>query len=125
LRAVGERDQRAPRRHAGDERLRPVDRIEVPDVVGVRPVGAEFLADHPVVRELAANQRSHRLLGSAVGRRHRIEGGAAALVLDAERGAEIGQNHLARCRRQSVDKGPEIDRCHDCWLLSVARGTSI
>ncbi len=49
LAAPRQRDQRAPGRHAADEGFGAVDRVEDPDIFGVGPVGAEFLADDAVL----------------------------------------------------------------------------
>ena len=66
LAAARERDQRAPGRHAGDEGLGAVDRIEHPDIFGVGALVAELLADDAVIRESSA--------GSACASRFRRRG---------------------------------------------------
>ena len=76
-------DQRAPQRQAGDEGLGAVDRVEHPDIFGVRALVAEFLADDAVLRKCRADQPAHRGFRRAVGLGHRIEA-AARLVVDAE-----------------------------------------
>src|SRR5262245_37105692 len=85
---TGKGDQRAPCRHSGDKRFGAVDRVKHPNEFGIAAFGAEFLADDPVSWKLLPDQCAHRLLGRAVRSGHRIEGAAAALVLDAERGAK-------------------------------------
>ena len=86
--------------------------IEHPDEFGIGPLGAEFLADDAVGRELLPDHGPHGGFGGAVGGRHRIEGAAAALVLDPERGAEERADRVPRDGREFVDEGPEIDRAH-------------
>src|SRR5215208_2614546 len=46
-----QRDQRTPLRHAADEGLRPVDRIEHPDVLSIGTLLAEFLTENAVIRK--------------------------------------------------------------------------
>ena len=72
----------------------------------------------PCAGKVLLDQRPHRVFGCAVGRRHRIEAGRRALVLDAERGAEERQDRIARRGRELVDEGREIDGRH----VSAARG---
>ena len=77
---VEEADQRAPAGQAGDEGAGAVDRVEHPDIIGVRPLAAVLLADDAVVRPGLVDQPAHGGLGVAVGDGHRIEaGGALAL----------------------------------------------
>ena len=62
--------------------------------------------------KVPADERAHRGLGGVVGRGHRVEAAGAALVLDAERGAEKRQDGLAGDGRKLVHEGREIDRRH-------------
>ena len=56
---------------------------------------ASVLAKDAVLRIAAADQRAHRPLGGAVGRRHRVEA-LRALVLGAAAGAEVRQDGRRR-----------------------------
>src|SRR5262249_19147928 len=89
-------DQRAPGRHAGDEGFRPVDGIEHPDIFRVGALLAVFLADDAMIRKRSADERAHRRFGRVIGGGDGIEAAGAALVLDAERGAEERQGGLGR-----------------------------
>ena len=104
LAVAHQRDQRAPGRHAGDEGLGAVDRIEHPDIFGVGALAAEFLADDAVIGKGAADEGAHRGFGRVVGGGHRIEAAGPALVLDAQRGAEERQDGFAGDGRQSFTK---------------------
>ena len=108
-----EPDEGAPDRHSGDERFGAVDRVEHPDELGIGALVAVFLADNAVLRKVALDQRAHRVLGGAVGGRHRVETHRRALVLDAERGAEERQDRIAGRGRKLVDEGGEVDRGHE------------
>ena len=121
LTVAHQRDQRTPGRHAGDERFGAVDRIEHPDVFGVSALVAELFADHAVLGEVGPDQRPHGLLCRPVGRRHRVEVAAAALVLDAQRGAEERQQRIAGRRGELVDKGCEIYCSHAPLALVTTR----
>ena len=79
----------------------------------------------PCSGKSALDQRAHRGLGRAVGRRHRIEARRRTLVLDAERGAEERQDRFARHGRELVDEGGEIDGGHEAMFSGlVAVGLS-
>jgi hypothetical protein len=80
---VQQRDQRAPDRKAGDERLGAVDRVQHPDIFGVLALIAEFLADNAVLGEVGLDQPPHHRLRGAVGLGYRIEI-AGAFVVDRE-----------------------------------------
>ena len=110
-------DQRAPGHHAGDEGLGAVDRIEHPDIFGVGALGAVFLAEDAVAREILADERAHGLLGGAVGGGDRIEA-AGFLVLDRQRGAEKRQDGLARHAGELIDETAEIDGRHRPLLIA-------
>ena len=99
-RAVIERDQRAPERHAGDEAARAVDRIDHPGQVAGAVMIAMFLAQHAVIGIAFADQLPDRGFGVAVGCRDRIEGVVPALVVDAEARAEMRQRHGGGRRAQ-------------------------
>ena len=109
---VHEADQRAPHRHAGNEALGAVDRIEHPDIFGLRPVAAIFLADNAMGGKGLADQAAHRHFGGAVGLGHRIEDAALRFVLGADRAAEKRDDHFAGNLREPFDEGGEIDRGH-------------
>src|SRR5262249_23643308 len=112
-------------RHAGNERLRPIDRIEHPDIFRVGSFLAEFLTNDAMVRERAANERAHCRFGRVVGSGDGIESARATLVLDAQRRAEEWQDGLARHRRELVDESGEVDRRHIAPLPATAtRGSS-
>ena len=84
-------DQIGPERQAGDEGAGAVDRIQDPDVVGLRPVLAIFLADDPVIGISGCDQGAERRLCLTVGLGDRIEGTGAALVGLLKGTAEIRQ----------------------------------
>jgi hypothetical protein len=88
---VGERDQRAPGREAGDERTGAVDRIEHPGEAAA-PGRAVLLAVDAVVGIALGDQRAHRRLGVAVGGGDRVEA-AGSLVVDGIDGAEPRPDH--------------------------------
>ena len=112
LAAMGQPDQRAPGRQAGDEALGAVDRVEHPDIFGLGPVLPVFFADDAVGGEGLRDQPPHRRLGAAVGFGDRIEHAAARLVLGADGRAEEGKDHLAGNLRETVDEACEVDRGH-------------
>ena len=95
-------------------------------ILGIGSLRAVFLAEDAVIWEGSADQRAHRGLRGAVGRGDRIEIGAAALVLDAERGSEERQDGVAGRGRKLVDKSGKIngshapDVCADLFRLSCA-----
>ena len=102
--AAHQRDQCAEQRNPANKRLRPVNRVQDPDELGILPHTAEFLADDAVLRESCLDQRSHLFFGGPVGRRHRAQIG---LVVDREGLAEIWANDLPRrvserCRESSI-----------------------
>ena len=102
LAAPGERDQRAPHRHAADEGFGAVDRVEDPDVFGIRPLSGEFLADDAVSGECFLDQRPHGGLGGAVGGGDRIEAA----------GANSCSRRTARCERTAGWSRPKRRRVH-------------
>ena len=116
-------DQRAPGRHAGDEGFGAVDRIEHPDIFGVGALGAVFLADDAVAREILPDEGAHGLLGGAVGGGHRVEA-AGLLVVDRQRGAEKRQDGLARHAGELVDETAEIDGRHAVCLSHDRRNVA-
>ena len=82
-------DQRAPHRHAGDEGAGAVDRIDHPQPVA-GAAGAEFLAEHRMVRIARRDRRKDRPFGRPVGFRHRVEI-RRALVVHGRAGAKPRQ----------------------------------
>ncbi len=115
-------DQRAPGRHPADERFGAVDRIEHPNVFGIGAVVAEFLADDAVIGKGAADQGPHRALGGAVRLGHRVET-SGDLALDRKRGAEEGQDRVARNGGELVDKSRKIDCRHAAPPVPIGRST--
>ena len=111
--AVHEADQSPPGRHAGNEAFRSVDRVEHPDVLGVRTVRPVFFTDHSVGGKSLLDQPPHRRLRTAIGFRDRIERAASRLVLGADRAAEERQNHFARYLGEALHECCEIDRGHE------------
>ena len=105
-------DQRAPGRHSGDEGFGAVDRVEHPDILGVRTLAAVFLADDAVIRKGAADEGAHRGFGRVIGGGHRIEAAGPALVRDAQRGAEEWQDGFAGDGREFAQESRKIDRRH-------------
>ena len=97
--------------------LRAVDRIEHPDVFGVGAFVAELLADDPVLGKVGRDQLAHGGFRRAVRLGDGIEFAPGLLVLDAERGAEEGQDGLAGRGGELFDEGGEIDDRHG-WFLS-------
>ncbi len=148
----GQRYQRPPHRQATDKGLGAVDRVEDPDVFGVRMLGGEFFADDAVSREGLLDERAHHRFGGPVGGCHRIEAAAMGLVLDAtshcgrtagssrprrspvhrrrlQNRSRSSRNRVADCFRRR-NRPPRCLRCgpHDTPLLefvitrSAARG---
>src|SRR5262249_53371101 len=112
LAAAGQRDERSPGWHAADKRFGSIDRIEHPDVFGVAPLDAKFLADDAVLRKSPFDQRAHGCFGGAIGGGHRIEAARTTLVFNAERTAKERPNGLAGNGGELVDKGTKVDRRH-------------
>ena len=81
-------------------------------VFGIGTLVAELLADDAVIGKAPADQGAHRGFGGVIGGGHRIEAAGAALVLDAERGAEERQDGFAGDRRQPFDEGRKINGRH-------------
>ena len=100
---VRQPDQRAPERDAGDEGARAVDRIDDPDMVARRVLGAELLAEYAVAGILGPDQRADGLLGLAVGLGHRIES-ALQLVGDVAGLPEPGQGLGGRSSRDAPEE---------------------
>jgi hypothetical protein len=63
-------NERCVQRHAVDERLRAVDRIEHPLEFGLPTLLPEFLADDGVARKALAKSLAHQFFGRAVGDGH-------------------------------------------------------
>lgn len=101
-------DQRPPHRQTRDEGARPVDRVEHPDVLGVEPLGAVFLAENAVVGMVGADQRPHRRLRRPVRHRHRVEGGPAQLVLHRQPRPEMRQDRRPGRVGEPIEKGDEV-----------------
>ena len=120
---MGEADQRAPCRHAGDKALGAVDRIEHPDEFRPRRHVVKFLADDAMARKIAPDQPAHGDLGGAVGLRHRIKGAALRFVGRVQRRAEKRQDGLARYARQFLDESSQINWFH--WGVSFRLETAI
>ena len=93
-----EPDEHAVERHAADERLRAVDRIEHPAVRRAPVVLPVFLAEHHVLRKPRGDQLPQHALGAPVrdGDRRPI-----GLVLDGHPGLEVRERALAGCPRGS------------------------
>ena len=68
---VAERDQGAEARKSGGELPRPVDRVEDPDPVPTRAIGAELLAEDAVRRLALLDDSAQRRLHRSVHRRDR------------------------------------------------------
>ncbi len=110
--APGQRDQRAPGRHARNEGLGAVDGIEHPDELGVRPFRAELLADDAVGRELLPDHGAH---GGSAARSAAVTGSKAPPRLLSSTPSEVrknGTNRVSRDRRQLIDERHEIDCRH-------------
>ncbi len=94
-----EGDQRRPEGNVTDEVLRAVDRVDDPPSLA-RARAAEFLAEHPVLRERAAEDLDDHALGLAIGLGHRRVVGldrdleAAPVIL--QRDASGGPRRLDR-----------------------------
>ena len=88
----GQGDQGAEQRAADDERLGAVDRIEVPDELGVQALARELLAVDAVVRIGRADRVAQHLLGLAIGDGHRA---GVGLALDGKRRPIILADHRA------------------------------
>src|SRR5262245_2088627 len=115
-------DERAPGRHAADEGLGPVDRVEHPDVFRVGSFGAELLADDAVLGKVTPDQRAHCCLGGSIRGGYRIEAAATGLVFDPEGGAKKRQDRIAGHISQLVDECREINRCHQLMpVMGYAR----
>ena len=112
LAAAGQRNERAPGRHAADEGLGAVDRIKHPDIFRLRTFGSEFLAYDAVFGERLHDQGAHRRLRGAVGGRDRIEAAGQTLVLHAKRGAKERPDGFTGDGSQLVHEGHKIDRRH-------------
>ena len=110
---AGEADQRAPDGDAGDEGLGAVDRIEDPDVLGVDIFVAIFLADDAVAGKGALDELAHRRLAGPVALGDGIEAAEPGLVLDADGGAEEGQDRLSRQAGEVAHEALEIHSAHD------------
>jgi len=74
--AILEAEQNAVERHAANERLRAVDRIDDPATAGAALERAEFLAEDAVVGKGARQRRAQQLLGA---RSAIVTGDASAL----------------------------------------------
>ena len=84
---MDESDKCPEQRHARDEGLGAVDRIEHPYILGVRPVDSMFLADNPVLGKPVCDHAAHPRFGGAVGDRHRR---SVVLSEHFDAGAKIG-----------------------------------
>ena len=109
--AAGQRDQRAPGRHAGDEGLGAVDRIEQPDDIRRRDgrrrtprrrCRGPGTASGSAPASPASAARSAAVTGS--------KRAAGALVLDAEAVRKNGRIVSPETVGKLVDEGREIDR---------------
>src|SRR5581483_4202420 len=95
-----EPDEHAVERHAANERLRPVDRVDDPAPAARPRLLAVLLAQEPVVGERVAERGPERFLGAAIGDRDRRLVGLA-LDVDAfpevlERDSAGAHDRLAR-----------------------------
>jgi hypothetical protein len=89
---VGQGDQRAEQRPAGDERLGAVDRVEHPHELGVQPLAAVLLAEDAVGGVGRGDQLAHGGLGLPVGDGDRA---VVGLGVDRDRRAEVAALDLA------------------------------
>ena len=96
LSAVLQRDQRAPGRHAGNERLGAVDRVDDPGEAGIWPLVPVFLSEDAVAGARLFDQRADRGFGLAVGHRYRRVTGDVVLVLNRQRLPEMAQDDGTR-----------------------------
>ena len=117
--SVQQPDQGAEQGPSGDEGAGAVDRVEHPEPLRLRPLGAELLAQDAVLREALAEQAAHRLLGGAVGLGHR---GGVALRLDQQRAAEQRADDRAgevrrRFRRGERALGQSHGACYGLGAL--------
>ena len=64
-------DERAEERNTQDEALGAIDGVQHPHVLGLAPLGAEFLADDAMVGESPRDHLPHHLFGAAIGEGHR------------------------------------------------------
>ena len=95
-----ERDEHAVERHAADERVGAVDRIDDPAVARVAIVAAEFLADDGVIGKARVDETPQQLFRLAIGDRHRRPIG---LALDRDAGLIVRERQTARLPR-GVDR---------------------
>ena len=105
---VLERDQHTPERHAADERLGAVDRIDDPAPAARAARLAELFAEDPVAGERGRQRGPQPLLGPAVGDRN---GTAVGFRLDHQPRLEVAEREAARfvgsaaCDRELVGIG--------------------
>ena len=86
---------------------RAVDRVDDPEVLGVRVAGRALLADDAVVGEAGADLAGDVRLGVAVGGGDRI-GLAGVLIADGERAAVVIEENLSGAA-SDLDRG-EFER---------------
>lgn len=101
-------DQRPPHRQTGDEGPRPVDRVEHPDMFGVEPLRAVFLAENAVIGMVGADQRPHRRLRRPIRHRHRIERRALELVFHRHARPKVRQDRRAGRIGQPIQKDDQV-----------------
>jgi len=126
---VFETDQRAPDRQAGDEGAGAVDRIEHPDVFGIDPLAAEFLAENAVLGMALGQEIAHRPFRRPIAHRHRVEGDALELVLDLHPRAEVRQDRPPGDLGQFVEKRDHLVAggpfAHDRGILRSGRTVEV
>ena len=96
LSAVLQRYQGAPGRHAGNERLGAVDRVDDPGEAGTWPLVPVLLSEDAVAGAGLFDQRADRGFGLAVGHRYRRVTGDVVLVLNRQRLPEMAQDDGTR-----------------------------
>jgi hypothetical protein len=107
---AGKANQRPPGRHADNERLGAVYRIEHPAMRVFARLVRKFLACNAVRRVFGFYHAAHCRFGPAIGFRYRIEA-ACLLVGHISACAKMGQNHFAGFIRQTVRKFGEGSYC--------------
>jgi hypothetical protein len=86
-----------------DETFGPVHRIEHPDVLGIAPFSAEFLADNAMLWKATRNHLPHHLLCPAVSQGHRR--GIALEFQSHVRRSEVRQDDLGTGLGEFPHKG--------------------
>ena len=107
LAVVLHREQRSEERHAADEVVGAVDRVDVPAGRGVSRLGAVLLADEPVVGPLRVDPASNRAFDRLIGFGHERP---VRLRRDPEIAAEGRPRQLVRLVAGGLsERQPPID----------------